>query len=140
MHFLRDGSRQIASLDVSCRLDPQQRRPQPLCPAPKLMSNNVAGSGSNAMGSNPSGIDLVQKLQSCNMRHAPVQLAVTMIDQETRSTAIAVASPPPMQSVATPFFRSWVWRAASKVTRMRAPDAPIGCPRAQAPPWMLTFS
>jgi hypothetical protein len=106
MHFLRGGSRQIALHNVFCRLNPQQRRPQPLCPAPKLMSNNVAGTGPIAMGSNPSGIDLVRKLQSCNIRRAPVQLAVSMIDQETRSTAIAVASPPPMQSVATPFFRS----------------------------------
>ncbi len=36
--------------------------------------------------------------------------------------------------------RSYFLSAASSVTRMRAPDAPMGWPSAQAPPWTLTFS
>ncbi|MNE32408.1 hypothetical protein D3C80_1260190 [compost metagenome] len=54
--------------------------------------------------------------------------------QSRRSTAMAVASPPPMQMAATPRRRPWLRSAASRVTRMRAPEAPIGWPRAQAPP------
>ncbi len=44
----------------------------------------------------------------------------------TRSTAIAVASPPPMHSVATPRLTSRAAISASSVTMIRAPDAPIG--------------
>ncbi|MNZ71011.1 hypothetical protein D3C78_893630 [compost metagenome] len=54
--------------------------------------------------------------------------------QYRHSTAMAVASPPPMQMAATPRRRLFWRRADSRVTRIRAPDAPIGCPRAQAPP------
>ena len=50
------------------------------------------------------------------------------------SRASAVASPPPMHSDATPRFRPYFSSAASSVTRMRAPEAPIGWPSAQAPP------
>src|ERR1700722_17130017 len=42
------------------------------------------------------------------------------------SIAIAVASPPPMQSDATPRFAPRARNAAISVTRMRAPEAPIG--------------
>ena len=42
------------------------------------------------------------------------------------STATAVASPPPMQSDATPRFLPCRLSALSSVTMMRAPDAPIG--------------
>ena len=42
------------------------------------------------------------------------------------STASAVASPPPMQSDATPRFRPYFFSAPSSVTTMRAPEAPIG--------------
>ena len=56
------------------------------------------------------------------------------------SIAIAVASPPPMQSEATPRLPPRACSAAISVTRMRAPEAPIGWPSAQAPPLTLTFS
>ena len=56
-----------------------------------------------------------------------------------RSIAIAVASPPPMQIAATPLVRSCFSMALIRVAMIRAPDAPTGWPRAQAPPWMLTF-
>src|ERR1700733_14706992 len=56
------------------------------------------------------------------------------------SIAIAVASPPPMQSDATPRFAPRARSAAISVTRMRAPEAPIGWPSAPAPPLTLTFS
>ncbi len=50
------------------------------------------------------------------------------------SIPIAVASPPPRQMPAMPRFRPCVSSAASRVTRIRAPDAPMGWPSAQAPP------
>src|SRR5262249_22369553 len=43
-----------------------------------------------------------------------------------RSTATAVASPPPMHSEAIPRLRPRFSSALSSVTRMRAPDAPMG--------------
>src|SRR6059058_3654080 len=48
--------------------------------------------------------------------------------------------PPPMHNVARPFFASRFCISWSKVTRMRVPDAPIGCPSAIAPPLTLTRS
>src|ERR1700678_4818626 len=56
------------------------------------------------------------------------------------SIAIAVASPPPMQSEATPRLPPRARSAAITVTRMRAPEALIGWRSAQAPPLTLTFS
>ena len=50
------------------------------------------------------------------------------------SNAMAVASPPPMQMAAMPRRKSYCSSAESSVTRMRAPDAPMGWPSAQAPP------
>src|SRR6185312_1377984 len=58
----------------------------------------------------------------------------------TSSTAIAVASPPPMQSAATPRLRLRRLSAWISVTRMRAPEAPMGWPSAQAPPFTFTFA
>src|SRR6185503_6980069 len=58
----------------------------------------------------------------------------------TSSIPIAVASPPPMQRLATPRFRPRLRSAPISVTRMRAPEAPIGWPSAQAPPCTFTFS
>src|SRR5690606_13306969 len=65
---------------------------------------------------------------------ANLLLRVVQEHQTILSMPTAVASPPPRQMPATPRFRPWVSRAESRVTRMRAPDAPIGWPRAQAPP------
>ena len=50
------------------------------------------------------------------------------------SSAIAVASPPPMQSAAMPRLRSFLRMACANVTISRAPVEPIGWPCAQAPP------
>lgn len=55
------------------------------------------------------------------------------------STHIAIPMPPPIQSAATPFFwlvRFSAWRS---VTKTLAPEAPIGWPRAIAPPLMFTW-
>src|SRR5262249_8968469 len=52
----------------------------------------------------------------------------------TRSSAIAVASPPPMHSAATPRLRPRPSSASIKATMSRAPVAPTGWPSAQAPP------
>lgn len=46
--------------------------------------------------------------------------------QSIRSMAIAVASPPPIQSDAMPTLAPCARIAPSNVTRMRAPDAPMG--------------
>src|SRR5204862_6093313 len=59
---------------------------------------------------------------------------------QTSSTAMAVASPPPMQRLATPRRLPYLRSAPIRVTRMRAPEAPIGWPSAQAPPCTFTFS
>lgn len=56
------------------------------------------------------------------------------MDQFISSTAMAVASPPPMHSDATPRRSPRVWSADSKVASRRAPLAPIGWPSAVAPP------
>src|SRR6476660_4200930 len=56
------------------------------------------------------------------------------------SSAMAVASPPPMHRLATPRLRPYLRSAPISVTTMRAPEAPIGWPRAQAPPCTFTFS
>src|SRR5207302_945701 len=56
------------------------------------------------------------------------------------STLRATALPPPRHRVARPVvcFRSF--KANKRVVRIRAPDAPIGCPRAIAPPFTFTRS
>src|SRR5687767_1763775 len=59
---------------------------------------------------------------------------------QTSSTARAVASPPPMHRLATPRRRPYLRSAPISVTTILAPEAPIGCPSAQAPPCTLTFS
>ena len=48
--------------------------------------------------------------------------------------------PPPMHSVARPFFASRFCISCSSVTSMRAPEAPIGWPIAIAPPLTLTLA
>src|SRR6266478_2739979 len=48
--------------------------------------------------------------------------------------------PPPMHNVARPFFASRRCISCSSVTRTRAPEAPIGWPRAMAPPFTLTLA
>ena len=57
-----------------------------------------------------------------------------------RSTSSAMPSPPPMHSDAPPVFAFFAAIAWSSVTRMRAPEAPIGWPSATAPPQMFTFA
>src|ERR1051325_9598583 len=59
---------------------------------------------------------------------------------QTASTIIAAASPPPMQIAARPRFAPRSCIAWISVTRMRAPLAPIGWPRATAPPFTLIRS
>ncbi len=49
-----------------------------------------------------------------------------ILNGQGRSMAMAVPSPPPIQIAATPRFKSRFSKAFSKVTMMRAPDAPIG--------------
>src|SRR5258705_2990328 len=71
-----------------------------------------------------------------------VQNLLQLADQllHSPSTAIAVASPPPMHRLATPRFIPYLRSAPISVTRMRAPEAPIGWPSAHAPPCTLTLS
>jgi alanine racemase len=56
-----------------------------------------------------------------------------------RSMHMATPMPPPMHSVARPFFASRRPISNSSVFRMRAPEAPIGWPMAMAPPFTLTI-
>src|SRR5512133_577175 len=55
-----------------------------------------------------------------------------------RSTTSATASPPPMQSEARPRCLPRSFMAYRSVTRMRAPEAPMGWPSATAPPRTFT--
>src|ERR1700733_3167919 len=57
-----------------------------------------------------------------------------------RSIASATALPPPKHSAAIPRFKFRRCISYNSVTSTRAPDAPIGCPSATAPPFTFTFS
>ena len=48
--------------------------------------------------------------------------------------------PPPIQSVAKPFLEFLLSISCKSVTNTLVPEAPIGCPRAMAPPLTFTFS
>mmetsp|Transcript_324 Transcript_324/g.997 ORF Transcript_324/g.997 Transcript_324/m.997 type:complete len:230 (+) Transcript_324:322-1011(+) len=52
---------------------------------------------------------------------------------------IAEAPPPPLQIPATPIFPPLSLSTESRVTTILAPDAPIGWPRATAPPRIFTL-
>src|SRR5688572_10844172 len=69
----------------------------------------------------------------------PVEQCLKLALQAS-STASAVASPPPMQRLATPRRTPYLRRAPMSVTTMRAPEAPMGWPSAHAPPCTLTLS
>ena len=56
------------------------------------------------------------------------------------STSMAIPCPPPMHSVANPLLCPFRFSVCKSVTRIRAPEAPIGCPRAMAPPLIFTLS
>jgi len=56
------------------------------------------------------------------------------------STNMAIPCPPPMHSVANPLLCPFRFSVCKSVTRIRAPEAPIGCPRAMAPPLTFTLS
>ena len=53
---------------------------------------------------------------------------------------IAIPIPPPIHKVANPFFAFLFCISCMSVTNILAPEAPIGCPKAIAPPLTLTFS
>lgn len=55
------------------------------------------------------------------------------------SITMAVAPPPPLQMAATPNLALCCFSTLSKVTMMRQPLAPMGCPSATAPPKTLTL-
>src|SRR5918992_5048961 len=58
----------------------------------------------------------------------------------TASTIIAIPMPPPMQRDAAPLPPPRAFSEWTRVVRIRAPLAPMGCPSAMAPPWTLTFA
>lgn len=59
-------------------------------------------------------------------RTTPEDISGKKKQSQTRSIAMAVPSPPPMQMAATPRLRPRVSSAFKSVTMIRAPDAPIG--------------
>ena len=63
-----------------------------------------------------------------------------LLVRHAASSTKANASPPPMQSVAKPRCNCRCLKACNNVVTMRAPVAPIGWPRATAPPCTFTFS
>src|SRR5438046_4116081 len=68
-----------------------------------------------------------------------IEIELDRVRHHAISIAMAVASPPPMHRLATPRLPPVFLSAPIRVTRMRAPEAPIGWPSAQAPPWILTL-
>src|SRR6266513_613779 len=69
-----------------------------------------------------------------------IEIELDRVRHQAVSLAMAVASPPPMHRLAIPRLPPFFLSAPIRVTRMRAPEAPIGWPSAQAPPWILTLS
>src|SRR5690606_16265661 len=59
---------------------------------------------------------------------------------QSASTHMATPMPPPMHRVARPFFAPRRCISNTSVLKTRAPEAPIGCPMAMAPPLTLTMS
>src|SRR3989304_6750609 len=55
-------------------------------------------------------------------------------------TGMLIAPTPPRQRVERPSLFFLFLKACMSVTRTRAPLAPIGGPRAMAPPWTFTFA
>jgi len=53
----------------------------------------------------------------------------------TLSIINVVTIPPPIHKVDNPLLASLFFIACNKVTTILAPDAPIGCPSAIAPPF-----
>src|SRR2546430_6813456 len=64
---------------------------------------------------------------------------VTLPLVQSRAMHIAMPMPPPMHSVARPFFASRFCISCNSVTSTRAPEAPTGWPIAMAPPLTLTL-
>src|SRR5207302_2781819 len=60
------------------------------------------------------------------------------LGHQSISTLRATALPPPRHRVASPVVCCLSLRAYKSVVRTRAPEAPIGWPRAMAPPFTLT--
>ena len=53
---------------------------------------------------------------------------------------MAIPMPPPIHKVAKPFLELRLTISCIKVTIILAPEAPIGCPKAIAPPLTFIFS
>src|SRR5438552_14261281 len=81
-------------------------------------------------------------LLACNVAvgRGKIEIELDRVRHQAVSIAMAVASPPPMHRLAIPRLPPLFLSAPISVTRMRAPEAPIGCPSAQAPPWILTLA
>src|SRR6056297_39617 len=103
--------------------------------------NGPSGRERLCFGSHLSIIDLPWRVAACPDESAfpgVAQSAAIRLKDYSSSMATAVASPPPMHSEAMPRLPPVDFNAWISVTSMRAPLQPIGWPRAQAPPWMLT--
>tara|TARA_B100000795_G_C22360369_1_gene272173 strand:+ start:125 stop:349 length:225 start_codon:yes stop_codon:yes gene_type:complete len=53
---------------------------------------------------------------------------------------MAMPMPPPIHKVANPLRASLLIISCINVTSILVPEAPIGCPKAMAPPLTFTFS
>ncbi len=85
-------------------------------------------------------VDVHGPCSDSRLRPQPADDGVREDKVQERSTAMATALPPPRHIPAMPRFPPWSASVYSKVVRMRAPEAPIGWPKATAPPRTLTFS
>mmetsp|Transcript_49442 Transcript_49442/g.128977 ORF Transcript_49442/g.128977 Transcript_49442/m.128977 type:complete len:283 (+) Transcript_49442:339-1187(+) len=107
-----------------------------VCADTKSASNTISRTFTMAL--------VVMELKGSNVTiYTPPQLRCASSawrPQPSRSITIALAPPPPLQMPAAPTLPPFCWSTWSSVTTIRAPLAPIGCPRATAPPLTLTFS
>lgn len=90
------------------------------------LRRGLSGTGPKAGGPHALGRYAVERAVSVNIASRAAIRRFSISDQCAISTAIAVASPPPMQRLATPRFNPLALSAEIKVARMRAPDAPMG--------------
>jgi len=71
--------------------------------------------------------------------HRAIQFhSFTTVNLQFLSIHTDIPIPPPTHRAATPFLPPVLSKACNNVTRILAPEAPMGCPNAIAPPFIFT--
>ena len=108
-------------------------------PLPTMMGSGVRCCFTS-VGSQNYSCSIARWHASLRSRSKPSGTCVRVVTDYGRSSATAVASPPPMHRAAIPRFLSCCCIACARVTIRRLPVEPMGWPWAQAPPYTFTFS